>query len=299
MSTGVNVLDGANQCLGCSYDGTALRVYVGATLVGIASTSDAISYTLGSHPLVGRSFSAPGTGFDAQGVIDQVRVYRGMLTGTAMSNVCAELVPAPGISVTHSRFTTADAALGTFPVATDTDHSVVLGSPFGMRWAMHKADTGSLTEFFVPHCRTFVGGVWGAWTAVGNTLGSLGVRYYVDTAVNLGATVGALLPLEGFVEVGGKVIADTVDVTSPYDAAQQTTISQGQHAENEARLTTGAPLIAGNLVQCRPHRENAAAFCTDCYGGSGDPAIRTLTLQGIAAPASLRAGGTSLGGTTQ
>jgi hypothetical protein len=105
------------------------------------------------------------------------------------------------------------------------------------------------------------------------------------------------LPLDGFNAVAGKVIADTVDVTAPYDAVQRITLASGEHAEQEARLAFGSPLVAGHQVQCKPYRENGTAL--NDYGGPGDPVIQTLTLQGLAAPSNVRLGGTSIGGTFQ
>lgn len=300
---GAMSLFGAPHMLTFTYDsGVAsptMRLYVDAVQVATQITASTMAYNqAGGAFRIGRDGLTFGHA-QCPATYQDIRVYSGQLDQASITALFNDQVPAPGMSVTHSRYEDADVALGTFPVATDADHRQVLGLPFGIRWAVHKADTGSLTEYLRIFCRTFTSGAWNAWTEVTNTLDTLGVRFYVDSVVNVGDAVPlpALLPVDGFTAVPGVVIADTVDLTAPYDAAQRITLTQGQHAEQVARLVTGAPLVPGNLVQCKPFRENGVPLS----GGYGpaDSAVRTLTLQAVQPPSTVRLGVVTQGGTTR
>ena len=290
----VSVLNTGPRMISCTYDatesGAGIRTYVDTSQVALTPLNATIFYGLPSGAFrIGRDGAAYG-GYQCRGVIDEVRRYQGRLPAQAIQNLFSQFVAQPGMSLVHTIWTAANTTEGSFLSAVDSDLSLTFSGSLivGLRSALHNATGSSITEYFRTYARVFTTS-WGAWTEVTNSFGSLGIRYLnPNTAVNLGGLTTPLLPLDAFIGVTGKFIADVVDLTSPYDAAQQITFGHGQHAEHEVRLELGAPLVATNLVQIKLRRESGADL--NSYGGPGDPLVKTLTLQGIAPPSSVQIG---------
>ena len=259
---GGSVLTGTNRHVSCSYkSGDGLRVRLDNAQVGFLALSGSLDYTLGGgQARVGRSDLTSGLEFI--GVLNQVYLFDQEITAAGNTALFNEYVPSPGFSVTHMAWYAAHAAQGNQLGATDTDRSHPLTTPLGIRWAIHKGDAGSLTEYFRPYARVLsnTGAVLVDWTEITNSFGSLGVRYLQDTAINQGDATSPLLPLDGFTGIAGKVLENPIDTTAPYADIQRLTIGQGQHAELEIRVEFGSPLVPGQQVEIRPQRENGSPF---------------------------------------
>jgi parallel beta-helix repeat protein len=283
MATGT-VLNNAIHHLAASYDGAVMRLWVDNAQVASFATTEVIGYS-GSETL----YIGGSAGVRCSGLIDQVRIYDTPLTATAVANLFAEgpAVPQSSFSVTHQRLARANLAEGNWLTATDASTSVFLDMPVGWRSAIHYvgAPPTPASECFPLFCRVFHAGAWGAWTQVGDTLGALGIRYHSDTAVAQGAATTALLPLDSFTPIAGAFLAAPFTATSC-----RVSMTDVRHSEFEARIAFGAPLVAGDQVQCRPHRESGADFGADKY-------VTQITVTLLQPPsAGRRFGGQHLGG---
>lgn len=261
-----SVLDGVAHHLICSYDaqdGSGLRGYVDTVPIPPTPLTDLINYGIAGGAFRIARDGANFGGYQCRGPMNAVYLYQGRLSAEARQNLYNELVPASGLSVTHMAWYEANAAAGSAIGTMDTNISQVLTVPLGVRWAIHKADPGSLTEYFRPFCRVLssTGALVLDWTEITNTFGALGIRMYADSVATTGAPAPALLPTDGFTSGTGIYLENPVDTTpAPYDAVQKLTIGQGEHRELEMKIEFGSPRRAGERIECRPHRENGVPF---------------------------------------
>ena len=199
------------------------------------------------------------------------------LTPTAILNLYNEQVPTAGLSVTHMGWFAPNAPEGVAVGATDTNLNQLITLPVGVRWSIHKADAGTLTEYFRPFCRVLssLGALVLDWTEITNSFGSTGIRFYADSVVTTGTPTSVRLPTDGFTTAPGVYLDNPVDISSPYDAPQRMTLSQAGHGELEMKIEFGSPRVAGERIECRPQRENGAPV-HDLYGESALSVARRL-----------------------
>jgi hypothetical protein len=278
-----SILTGLNEVFGCSYDGTNLRLWRGASG--------------SSQPLnVGQALSYSGSEVLAVGGVapdkycpvraDNVRFFDQPFDTASWQNIVNEVVPSSGMFTSHMRYY-ADAAEGVPLAAVDADLSVLPGVKLGIRFAIH--NTGAqVNEYFPLWCSRNAS----AYVKVSKSFGSLGLRIADSTFVTMGqATTVPIpdpngMPLDTFTPVPGQFVANIINPSS------QKTIGPNQHREDEYRVETGSPATGGDFFDCVPRRESDVVF--NAYNK-----INRLTLQSIAAPSSVRLGGVTAGGVGQ
>jgi pectate lyase len=289
-TSGINTMTGTPVHVSATKDTVGLKIWHNAVEVASMPATSAISYTLGPHLQIGRHGNGQ-TNRDCFGRLDQISIYNRALTQDDVTNLYNESQIPSGVTMPHMGWTPAGAAELTSLGLANNDRSQVITTPFGFRAKICNSGT-QITEYFRLQGRTFVGGVWGAWTGLTNSFGPLGLRVATDGAVNMGDPTNAvLLPTpSGFTQVPGRFVADTINTSL------QTTLPANQCTEWEARIESGSPLVAGNLAQFRFVRENQAVFAG--YGPNAPPdTYTTLTFQGIAPPSTAHVGGVMRGGT--
>jgi hypothetical protein len=282
---------GTNRHVAFTKDATGIRLWVDGISSWFTPTTGAITYTGTENLYIGHD-GGPNTLF-FNGRLDEVHIYDTPLTTTDVINLMNVAQPSAGTTMPNMGWTVADQAEATSLPQINNNISHVITVPRGFRGGIQHLGA-QITEFFPPTCRAFHSGAWGAWTAVTNSFGSLGIRLHTDSVVTMGQlTTQTLLPVgTGFTTVQGRF------VVAPLNTSIQTTLGDAQHTSWEARFDFGAPLVAGDLVQCRYNRESGAPL--DAYGPSAPPdTFATLTLLGIAAPSSIRTGMLTQGGRSQ
>jgi hypothetical protein len=274
-----SILTGLNEVLGCSYNGTDLRLWRG-------SSGSSAPFNVG-QPLSygGSEVLAVGgvTGRFCPVRADNVRFFDQPFDTASWQNIVNEVVPSGGMFVSHVRYY-ADAAEGTPLAAVDADLPVLPGVTLGIRFAIH--NTGAqVAEYFPLWCSRNAS----AYVKVSKSFGSLGLRIADSAFVDMGqATTVPIpdpngLPLDTFTPVPGQFVADTPNPSS------QRTIGPNQHREDEYRVETGSPATGGDFFDCVPRRESDVVF--NAYNK-----ITRLTLQTLGAPTSVRIGGVTAGG---
>jgi hypothetical protein len=278
----MNPLSGTNHLVVATKDASGLRLWLNGAQVGFFATTGSIDYSLGANFQMGRHGNGH-TLYDCTGVIDQVRVYDTFLTQTDVDNILDEQPTGVGFTMPNSVWTAANAPEGQLVSAVNGDVSQNITAPIGFRGEIRRIGS-QVVEFFPPTCRSFHAGVWGGWTPITDSLGSVGVRLHADTVKVMGdQTLQQLLPTGGLTHVNG------IFVESPMVTTFKITLGDQQRTEVETRLAFGAPLVAGDLVQCLYSRENGAPF--DAYGpGSPPDSFSTLSLQGLQPPSSVHMG---------
>lgn len=266
-------------------DNLGLRLWVDAVQVGFTPTTAAPVYT-GSEVFYWGKAATGGPDYLTGCVVDQGYLFDTPLTQAQVDGLFNDAAATSGMSQTHMR-AYVDAAEGTPLSALDSDISLLIGTVFGLRFAIHNVGS-TITEYFPLWCARN----GGAFVKVTNSFGSLGLRIADSTFVNMGdlTTVplpgGTGLPLDGFAPVRGRFVADVIDPTL------RTTIASGQHTEWEYRVQSGSPAVAGDTFICEPRNEADTVFTT--YNN-----LKSVALQSIAAPSSIRLGGDMKGGTSK
>jgi parallel beta-helix repeat protein len=280
-----SILTGLNELIGCSYDGTNVRLWrSNAGSSAPLSVGQALSYG-GSEVLTIGGVS----GRFCQVRADNSRFFDLPFSTQDWQNIFNEVVPSGGVSTAHMRYY-ADAAEGSPLAAVDTDLSVLPGLIVGMRFGIRNSGP-AITEYFPLWCSRN-DPTMATPSKVTNSFASLGLRITTSAFVSMGqATTVPLpspngMPLDTFTPVPGQFVADTIN------PSLQKVVGPGQHREDEYRVETGFPATGGDTFTCAPRRESDAVF--DTYNQ-----IKTLTLQSIAAPSALRLGGTTQGGVSQ
>jgi hypothetical protein len=269
-----SILTGLNEALGCSYDGTNLRLWRGASGSSAPlNVGQALSY--GGSEVLAVGGVAPDKYCAVRA--DNVRFFDQPFDTASWQNIVNEVVPSGDVYTSHMRYY-ADAAEGSPLAAVDTNLTVLPGVIVGMRFAIHNTAAG-ITEYFPLWCSRNAS----AFVNVTNSFGSLGLRIANSAFVNMGQATSVLLPLDTFTGIPGRFVADTINTSL------QTTIAPSQHSEWEYRIETGFPATGGDFFVCVPRRESDAVF--NAYTN-----LMTLTLQSIAAPTGVRTGGVMSGG---
>ena len=190
---------------------TELRVGVDTATLNTVPVTGTITYTLGGNLVIGKHGNGAGSYTCPTGRIDQVRLFDTELTPTAILNLYNEQVPTAGLSVTHMGWFAANAPEGVAVGATDTNLNQLINAPLGVRWSIHKADAGTLTEYFRPFCRVLstLGAVMLDWTEITNSFGSTGIRFYADSTVTTGTPTSVRLPTDGFTGRGRDLLGQS------------------------------------------------------------------------------------------
>lgn len=271
-----SVLTGTNTLVAMSFNAFDVRVYINAAQVGFSATTQTLTYPGGEGFWVGDW--EPDPIYACIGRVGRVTVLNGYCDAACITNYYNSQLPTDGVSVVHHRAIT-DAAMPMFLGALDGDISHQIDQTIGMQFSISNNSGSQIVEHFHFFCSKNAG----AYTKLTDSLGSFGAKIASSSFVAMGDPVTPVFPLGGLTPVNGRIVAALID------PALKTTLPNGGVTEWRYILGFGAPAVATDTFDCKPHREDNSAMTS--YASIPritltDPLINAVT-----------AGGTQLGGT--